>query len=199
MINSYRWCDKLHDYAIHAGSILAQNNLKRNHINSYPKNRPRPRILANGYNVTPTQIDNVILPSLQRLFGDLTIEVSRPFGNPTVLKLTLARTLKAVILLRGLLVEWVMVKGFNESFEDERSPEYKHIRRGYEHREEKLDIWSESRYEVFRKVTEHANAAMLHFYSPVHPDIAIKSFIVSSQFNNYCVSVTSLILQTFPN
>ncbi|KAL1472534.1 hypothetical protein MTO96_022938 [Rhipicephalus appendiculatus] len=41
----------------------------------------------------------------------------------------------------------------------------------------KLDMWSKSRYQVFQKVTEHANAAMLHFFSPQLPDLAVKSFL----------------------
>ncbi|XP_054918793.1 mediator of RNA polymerase II transcription subunit 27 isoform X3 [Dermacentor andersoni] len=41
----------------------------------------------------------------------------------------------------------------------------------------KLDMWSKSRYQVFQKVTDHANAAMLHFFSPQLPDLAVKSFL----------------------
>ena len=121
----------------------------------------RPNII--GHNLAIQQLDN-ILHSIQRLFPDMTVEITRPFGAPVVLKITLERVMKAVILLRGLTSEWVLVKGLNEDFKNEDC---------------KIDIWTESRYQVFRKITENANAAMLHFFSPAHPDIALKSFVVS--------------------
>ena len=31
-------------------------------------------------------------------------------------QLTLGRTMKAVVVLRGLIIEWVLVKGYNEDF-----------------------------------------------------------------------------------
>jgi len=150
------------------------------------KGRQQRRLATNGHNIPPQQID-LFITTLQRLFPELTIEVVRPFGSPTILKVVISRTLRAVILLRGLLIEWVMVKGFNESFDDDNnnSSNYdKRLRRSYDSSagnldNDKLDIWSESRYEVFRKVTEHANAAMLHYYSPTHWDVAIKTYLVS--------------------
>jgi hypothetical protein len=62
------------------------------------------------------------------------------------------------------MIEWVQVKGFNEEFVNDNG---------------QLDLWSESRYQVFRKITENANAAMLHFYSPTLPDLAVRSFMVN--------------------
>lgn len=64
--------------------------------------------------------------------------------------------LRGVIAFKSLMIEWVVVKGHGES----------------------LDLWTESRHKVFRKVTENAHAAMLHFYSPTLPDLAVKSFMV---------------------
>lgn len=61
------------------------------------------------------------------------------------------------------MIEWVTVKGFEESFENID------------------DQWTESRHYVFRKVQDHAHSAMLHFFSPTLPDLAIKSFIVNIQ------------------
>lgn len=73
------------------------------------------------------------------------------------------------------MIEWVQVKGYNEEFVNDNG---------------QLDLWSESRYQVFRKITENANAAMLHFYSPTLPDLAVRSFMVNS-----AVLTTRLILQ----
>jgi mediator of RNA polymerase II transcription subunit 27 len=54
------------------------------------------------------------------------------------------------------MIEWVVVKGHGET----------------------LDLWTESRHKVFRKVTENAHAAMLHFSSPTLPELAVRSFMV---------------------
>jgi mediator of RNA polymerase II transcription subunit 27 len=68
-------------------------------------------------------------------------------------------------MLKGLMIEWVQIKSFTEDFTGEDG---------------KLDIWTDSRYKVFRKVTEHANSAMLHFSSPIYPELGVKSFLVST-------------------
>lgn len=57
------------------------------------------------------------------------------------------------------MIEWVTVKGFNESLDNVD------------------DHWSESRYEVFRRIQKAAHSAMLHFYSPTFAELAIRSFI----------------------
>lgn len=60
------------------------------------------------------------------------------------------------------MIEWVTVKGFDESLDVD-------------------DLWTESRYEVFRKVQEQTHSAMLHFFSPTLPDLAVKSYMVREQ------------------
>ncbi|RWS32002.1 cofactor required for Sp1 transcriptional activation-like protein [Leptotrombidium deliense] len=185
MVTSYRWCDKMLEYASHAHAILQQQSLKRSNFNSLTNNAigrsrfgaplmfPRRSI---GHNVPVQQVDN-ICHMMQRHFPDMNIELLRPFGTAAVVKITLERVLKAVILLRGLIIEWIMVKGFHEDFEGDGKTS--------------IDIWSESRYEVFKKVTNHANAAMLHFYSAIHPDLAVTSYLkwlhsYSSLFSKPC-------------
>ncbi|XP_054167084.1 mediator of RNA polymerase II transcription subunit 27-like [Oppia nitens] len=186
MISAYRWSDKMMEYSTIAATLLQQNSLRRSLTSLYMKNRPQRRP-PNGHNINAQQID-LFINNLQRVLPDLGIEVVRPFGAPTVLKITIPRVLKAIILLRGLLIEWVVVKGFDESFEDSNydNSYAKRLRRFPESTSggavvnlelERLDIWSESRYRVFRKVSEHANAAMLHYYSPTHCDVAIKTYL----------------------
>lgn len=87
----------------------------------------------------------------------MTFSISRPFAaSNAILHITLGHILKAVVAFKGIMVEWVVIKGYNES----------------------MDLWTESRYKVFRKVTENAHAAMLHFYSPALPELALRSFMV---------------------
>ena len=64
--------------------------------------------------------------------------------------------------MKGLVIEWVVVIGFNEEGNGDSEAE----------------IWKESDHLVFRKITENANAAMLNFNSPIYPEFSLKSFIV---------------------
>lgn len=73
------------------------------------------------------------------------------------LQVSVGRVLRAIIAFKGLLIEWIIVKGFMES----------------------LDLWTESRFKVFRKVTENAHAAVMRFYMPPMPEVSVKSFLVS--------------------
>ena len=95
----------------------------------------------------------------------MTFNVTRPNGTKlnALVEVTLDRVLRAVLIFKGLMIEWVVVKGFaEESVSTDRV----------------VDVWSDSRYKVFRKITENANAAMLNFASPVYPEVAVKSFMV---------------------
>lgn len=76
----------------------------------------------------------------------------------------MGRTLKAVVILKGWLIEWVVVRGTTEDMLKEDGT---------------LDLWTESKYKVFQKVTDNANAAMLHFSAPTHPELSVRSFMVS--------------------
>lgn len=67
------------------------------------------------------------------------------------------------------MIEWVTVKGYDETFNE--------------------DLWAESRHQVFRRVQDHTHAAMLHFYSPTLPDLAVKFFMVSQLFPVCCANI----------
>lgn len=77
----------------------------------------------------------------------------------------MGRVLKAALIFKGIMIEWVTVKGFDETFDD--------------------DLWAESRHQVFRKVQDHTHSAMLHFYSPTLPDLAVRFFMVNSFFCHF--------------
>lgn len=97
-----------------------------------------------------------MLSTVERQFSDMTVSVSRPFASNAVLHVTLGHVLKALIAFKGLMIERVVIKGYGET----------------------MDLWTESRHKVFRKVTENAHAAMLHFHSLALPELAVRSFMV---------------------
>ena len=112
-------------------------------------------------------VDNAIA-NFSRPFNDMNFQVIRPNGSQmkAIVHITLARILKATLVLKGLVIEWVIVKGYNEGGSTDSE----------------TDLWQESDYQVFRKITDNANAAMLNFSSPMYPEYGLKSFIVSVPF-----------------
>lgn len=108
-------------------------------------------------------VDNAIA-TISRLFNDMNFHVVRPNGSQykAIVHITLSRILRAVLVLKGLVIEWVVVRGFNEEGTGDSE----------------ADVWRESDYQVFRKITDNANAAMLNFHSPIYPEFGLKSFIV---------------------
>lgn len=168
LVSAYRWSDRMHDHSSHVVQILNANMLKRsaNQVSAIGPARAR-ALSIHPYRrpvYSAAQVDS-FCQQLQRMLGpDIHMEVLRPFGAPAVLKVTLDRVLQSVIVLRGPCIEWVLVKGCQEDFFDDNG---------------KLDIWTPSRYQVFQKITDHANAAMLHFVHCLHPDLAVKSYVVS--------------------
>lgn len=157
-IQSYKWADKVHEFASHAVNTLAKNSLKRSSFTLHGPRKPK--------KVSPalsTQIlDNVIL-LLGRRYPDMQFTVTRPYGESPVVQINLGKTLKVAVVLRNLIIEQVVVKGYNEEITAEDGT---------------VDIWSNSRYKVFQKVTDHANAAMLHYFEYANVGMSLKLFLM---------------------
>ncbi|XP_022920122.1 mediator of RNA polymerase II transcription subunit 27 [Onthophagus taurus] len=152
LVNSYKWTDKIREYSSVAGNILPGYAIQKTYKTFSTTKRRKPQ--TSTHNVQPEVIENHIL-AIDRLFTDMNITFSRPFAINPMIQVTLGRVLKAIIAFKGLMIEWIMVKAQTES----------------------NDIWTESRYIVFRKVTENSHAAMCHFYAPNMPELAIKSYM----------------------
>lgn len=102
------------------------------------------------------------MKNLQHQFAEMSFKVTRPHANNAVVYIDLERVLKAAIVFKGIMIEWVTIKGYDEEFDG--------------------DLWADSKHMVFRKIQDHAHAAMLHFYSPTLPEVAVKFFLVSESF-----------------
>ncbi|XP_054274957.1 mediator of RNA polymerase II transcription subunit 27-like isoform X2 [Macrosteles quadrilineatus] len=186
LVLSYKWTDKLHEYSSLATQLLNQNSLKRSYTGA--NSSKRRRTPTSAHNV-PIQAVETLIAAIDRQYQDMNISICREFRNspvgPTqvtcaevrltqqsisrdyqamhdngipqvvIVQVTLGRVLQALLTLKGMMIEWVNVKGFGET----------------------LELWSESRHKVFRKLTENTHAAMLHFYSPNVPEFGVRSFI----------------------
>jgi len=171
---SYKWLDKVHDYAAGAAAHLSQNSLKRSYGAVTKSRRRNPNTSHNA----PTHHLNSMIEGINKMFPDMKLSISRP-GNTklnAIVEVNLDRILKAVLIFKGMMIEWVVVKGWEEELVRQDS---------------QPDIWGESRYQVFQRITENANAAMLHFQSPIYPELAVKSFMTylhsfNSLFSDKC-------------
>lgn len=160
LVTSYKFWGKAHDYSGSAASLLAsQNNLHRSTF-KVTKSRRRPTI-------PPPHSLDALINQIGNTYPDMKIRITRPNGTKStaIVEVTLDRLLTASLIFKGLMIEWVMVRGFAEpvNSKDTRN-------------DGTPDVWTESRYLVFRRITDNANAAMLNFQSPNYPELAAKSF-----------------------
>ncbi|KAL2735157.1 mediator of RNA polymerase II transcription subunit 27 [Vespula squamosa] len=136
--------------------------------------------LLSTINVNLRQI-NYMMTTLTRFFDDMTISQSESVNSDSSFDITLGYVLKAVIIIRGMVIEWIVVKGYEES----------------------IDIWTQSRHKVFRKITENALAAILHFDSVEYPEFGIQSFMIwfhtlINLFNDPCTHCGLHLKQFLP-
>lgn len=184
---SYKWLDKAHDYAASAAAHLSQNSLKRSYGAVTKSRRRNP----NTSHIAPPIHLNQMIEGINKMFPDMKLSINRPGGTKlnAIVEVHLDRILKAVLIFKGMMIEWVVVKGWEEDLvkQDTGQP----------------DIWGESRYHVFQRITENANAAMLHFQSPIYPELAVKSFMTylhsfGSLFSDKCKSCGSHLQDNLP-
>jgi len=173
LARSHKWLDKVHDYAGGAAAYLQQNSLKRSFW-AVGKQRKRPQ--STGH-IAQADILTRMIEGVNKMFPDMKL-IIRPGGTQlnAIVEVNLDRILKAVLIFKGLMIEWVVVKGWEEDLVKADG---------------QIDIWGESRFQVFQRITENANAAMLHFQSPVYPDLAVRSFMTylhsfNSLFSDKC-------------
>jgi len=173
LAKNHKWFEKVNEYAVGASAFLGQNLLKRSYCNFKSRRKP----LSTCHIAQPDHLTKMI-SGINKMFNDMKVTVSRPGGSMlnAVVEVHLDRILKTVIIFKGLMIEWVVVKGWKE---DLLKPDGQ------------VDIWGESRYQVFQRITENANAAMIHFLSPAYPELAVRSFMTylhsfNSLFSDKC-------------
>lgn len=158
LVNSYKWIDKIHDHSYLAHNVLTSNNLKRSCLSK--RGRMIPPTLNNANSIQ--HLESILKECTAQ--HNIICKVTRPFGSNGVIILNIGRVFKAAIICKGLVMEWVTIKGWDESLELE-------------------DLWTESRYQVFQKVQDHCHVAMLHFFSTTLPHVAVKCYM--TYLHNY--------------
>ena len=62
------------------------------------------------------------------------------------------------------MIEWVMVRGYDEAHRRQDAPGSRNQAPSTPGDLSCPDVWTESRYQVFRRITDNSNAAMLNFH-----------------------------------
>ncbi|XP_071947476.1 mediator of RNA polymerase II transcription subunit 27-like [Antedon mediterranea] len=155
-LDAYKWSDKMRDHCNLSAMLLSQIKRSSN-FGHHASKRKKPSIGSHA--IAPDNVDSIIL-SIDQYFADLTVH--RKQTSPYVLQVTVSRTFKAIIVLRGLLIERVVVRATHEKeTREDGSP----------------DCWTPSKYLVFQKITDHVTSTMLHYHYPNSPDMALKQFM----------------------
>lgn len=217
LCSSYKTYAKLNDYSASCHALLHQQSLKRvhkrvenapssvagggHHHHSHHHNQARGdsrnesvvatfnpyiyKICLSKQSVTQT------LETCLKLCEFMEGTYSQPFGLSTgVFQISVNRVMKAILVMRGIVIDAVIVKAYHESFASKAGGslaclmgESESVGGGggnqFVDPDDDIDLWSESKYNVFRRLTHHANAAVLHFQYPTYPEIAVRSFLVS--------------------
>lgn len=202
LCKSYECFTKLHEYSNLCSNLLGQQSLKRvhkrntqvlpNNNGAHPAlNYQHPAVATFNpytYRLAP-QFSSVQMFCESMLRGNEFMDgvYSEPFGTSTgVFQISINRVLKAILIMRGAIIDAVIVKAYHESFASkatvkgssasllagELSGGGPFVSPG-----EDIDLWTESKYAVFRKLTHQAKAAILHFQYPSKPELALKTFL----------------------
>ncbi|XP_001636359.2 mediator of RNA polymerase II transcription subunit 27 [Nematostella vectensis] len=141
LLDAYNWHEKLNTEAKQAAaSLKRQHPYAVRRTDDGPIKRPRPPLTPN------------ILEALKAKHINLRVSGYRICGS-TALEVTVPKTFKAIIMLKGVGIDQVKIRGLYECSLMEK----------------KDDIWSPSKHIVFQKLTDYANGAALHYYNSAEP------------------------------
>uniref|UniRef100_S4R5N0 Mediator complex subunit 27 n=1 Tax=Petromyzon marinus TaxID=7757 RepID=S4R5N0_PETMA len=162
LLQAHKWSNKVMAHRGSASVIVVEISPSRQQISLTVEAERRMQVLFYNLAITPEYVDEVIT-RMDRLFGDMSFTLSRPSGTSAIVVISLGKVLRALVVMRSLILERVVVKALHENIQTEDG---------------KLDLWSKSRYLVFQKVTDHATAASLHYQLPHLPEVVIRSFMM---------------------
>ncbi|XP_051492713.1 mediator of RNA polymerase II transcription subunit 27 isoform X3 [Apus apus] len=147
LLQAYKWSNKLQYHAGLASGLLNQQSLKRSANQMGVSAKRRPKAQPTTLVLPPQYVDDVI-NRIDRMFPEMSIQLSRPNGTSAMLLVTLGKVLKVIMVMRSLFIDRTIVKGYNEN------------------------VYTED-----GKVTDHATTALLHYQLPQMPDVVVRSFM----------------------
>lgn len=172
---TYQWYTKLHNRA-----QIAQNTF---HTYKRPLStsavslaKARRGFIANipqstkPHNVSPQHVDTFLNNMLPRQYTDLSVKVISSVGTTRIVHITVERVFYALILFKNLLVERIMIRGLDEDvFQESGHP----------------DMFTQSRYECMRLITNHATSASLYIEKLSQLQIDLKPRFILAWLQDY--------------
>jgi len=178
ILHAYQWNTKLRENSHWAFSCAQQNSTKRwsgasNHISG--RRRPFRQLGTPGNHTFKSQdiYEHMkkLVTHLSTIFAGLCdaklhsvnqiIPVDK--SNSRILEVTVQNTMRVFLVLRGYLVETIVVRGLDES---------RYLENG------DVDLQTTTRYQVFKKVNNNATAAMQYYVFPTGSfDINLKTLL----------------------
>jgi len=183
--HSLRAYYRTQDFARCAEQLFNNNGRKRT---SYPHAHPNAKRSRQGSKVhCPTaEISQQVFSSIMRSYSELKSTLKLLYGNTRVLQIMVGRVMFAHIVLRGLVIERVFVRGLDE-----------------EDLHDGIDLVSKSQYQTMQLITDHASASALFYsYSRTH-DESLRVFIAwlrsyRNLFNEPCRRCKRHLLRGIP-
>lgn len=178
ILHAYQWNTKLRENSHWAFSCAQQNSTKRwsgasNHISG--RRRPFRQLGTPGNHTFKSQdiYEHMkkLVTHLSTIFAGLCdaklhsvnqiIPVDK--SNSRILEVTVQNTMRVFLVLRGYLVETIVVRGLDES---------RYLENG------DVDLQTTTRHQVFKKVNNNATAAMQYYVFPTGSfDINLKTLL----------------------
>ncbi|XP_009635140.2 mediator of RNA polymerase II transcription subunit 27, partial [Egretta garzetta] len=114
LLQAYKWSNKLQYHAGLASGLLNQQSLKRSANQMGVSAKRRPKAQPTTLVLPPQYVDDVI-NRIDRMFPEMSIQLSRPNGTSAMLLVTLGKVLKVIVVMRSLFIDRTIVKGYNEN------------------------------------------------------------------------------------
>lgn len=144
---------KTFDYSNMMNSVMHNKSIWRTMLSE--KMRPPLHLILN----CPSMDVDRVLEGIRRRFYDMRIFVCAPVGRNVVALIVLRNILKAYVTFRGLIIESVIVRGT------------------YEHDDlEKIDLFTPSQYDLYKRITDNAYAAMATYSELENPILSVENF-----------------------
>ncbi|XP_077973977.1 mediator of RNA polymerase II transcription subunit 27-like [Styela clava] len=116
------------------------------------------------------QLDNYLSNMLPRQVPDLSIKVIFSLGSTRILHITVEHVFFALISFKSLYIEKIIVRGLDEDILNQA---------------ENPDMFTSSRYECMRQITDHATSALLYVDHYPQLQIDLKPRFILTWLQNY--------------
>ena len=184
LVASQKWTQKRLLYSDGVFHMMTQDNLFRCSRN-LKLSFNQPLLRKTGLAATTKEVDDLVI-KINNQFPLLRFRVWRRDASQLecTVEASVAGILIVVLSLNGMMITRVVARGITEKSEGP-------------------DLWVESQFQVFRRITEHINAALLQYANCEAPDTVFKSVITYAHsfisiFDKKCLGCDRFLVNNSP-